>query len=132
MMRMLIIGLVTLLLSTSACIAQHSVLDTPAQQKSYENLIKELRCVTCPNQNIADSGAPVAQAMKAEIVRRLQAGESPEAIRSYLIDRYGEYVVYRPSQSKQNKLLWWGPLGMLLLGLGIWVFFTQSRSRDRI
>ena len=93
--------------------------ENSSDQKQFESLIKEYRCVTCPNQSIADSGAPVAQAMKAEIYRRLKNGETPASIRTYLISRYGEYVVYRPGLDT-NPWLWAIPFIMSTIGLIIW------------
>jgi len=97
------------------------------KQQAYDRLIKEYRCVTCPNQNIADSGAPIAVAMREVIAERLEKGDSEENIREYLISRYGEYVVYRPSNNSHNVLLWWGPLGMLVTGIGVWYFLARTR-----
>ncbi len=93
--------------------------DSPQQAQSFQDLIKEFRCVTCPNQSIADSQAPVASAMREDIYRRVQAGESPDSIRGYLLERYGDYVTYRPRIKPATWFLWGGPfvlLGLALLG----------------
>lgn len=95
--------------------------DAVEQQREFDGLLKELRCVTCPNQSIADSQAPVAKAMQDEIYRRMQQGETPEAIRHYLQSRYGEAVLYSPLFKGRTYLLWLGPFLMLIIGIALWV-----------
>ncbi|MFI4938102.1 MAG: cytochrome c-type biogenesis protein CcmH [Candidatus Berkiellales bacterium] len=95
--------------------------ENPEQQRQFDMLLKEFRCVTCPNQNIGDSMAPVATAMREEIYRRLQHGESPAVIRDYLLTQYGDYVSYKPIVKKQTWGLWLGPVIILLFGLVFWL-----------
>lgn len=101
--------------------------EDPLMQKEYDKIISEIRCVTCPNQSIADSQAPIAVAMREDIARRLEAGNSKESIRAYLLSRYGDYITYRPVVQKETWLLWWGPVGFLLIGIGFW--FKTFRSK---
>lgn len=97
--------------------------------RQYEKILKEFRCVTCPNQNIADSQAPVAQAMREEIHQRLQKGESVEEIKVYLVERFGDYVLYRPPVKKQTWFLWVAPF-ILLVGVGIgWVRVVRMSTK---
>lgn len=104
--------------------------ENACQQQDFDNLLKEIRCVTCPNQNIADSNAPVAKAMQEEIFQRLKKGESTLAIREYLLSHYGDYVFYRPLMKKQTWLLWGGPFLMLLIGFIFYLktVFTAKRA----
>lgn len=101
----------------------------PAKQEDYDALVKEIRCVTCPNQSIADSQAPIAVAMCEDIARRLEAGETKETIRDYLLSRYGDYITYRPAVSAETSLLWWGPLGFLLVGVIFWLRTIRRGKR---
>lgn len=94
---------------------------------TYQTFIKEIRCMTCPNQTIADSQAPVALAMREEILRRMEAGESVEAIRAYLVAHYGERVLYKPALENKTLPLWWGPIGMLGVGFLIWFAIMRKR-----
>lgn len=103
---------------TGVYAAEKFVFANQQQAQQFENLLKEFRCMTCPNQNIADSHAPIAVAMQEEIYRRFQAGESAEQIRAYLLSHYGDYVLYKPLVKKQTWFLWGGPF--LFLGLAIW------------
>lgn len=114
------------LLSCSVFAAQELVLDSPAKAQTFNALIKEFRCVTCPNQSIADSQAPVASAMREDIFRRVQTGESAEDIRRYLLSRYGEYVTYRPRLKPATWFLWSGPF--ILLGLALLGFRSRVKA----
>ncbi|MCS5711394.1 cytochrome c-type biogenesis protein CcmH [Candidatus Berkiella aquae] len=107
-----------LLLTTGQGMAQETLtFETPQQAQTFQVLVKEFRCVTCPNQSIADSHAPVATAMREDVYRRLQAGESADSIRAYLLERYGDYVSYRPRMKLATWFLWTGPF--ILLGFGL-------------
>ncbi len=106
-----------------------SSFESPQQQAQFESILKEFRCMTCPNQNIADSYAPVAEAMQDEIYHRLKNGESEDAIREYLLSSYGEYVVYKPMWNPSNSILWAGPFFMLIMGIGIWYLLFSKRTK---
>jgi cytochrome c-type biogenesis protein CcmH len=98
------------------------------QQEAYDRLVKEMRCVTCPNQSVADSYAPIAVAMRDEIRKRLEAGESEDAIREYLISRYGEYITYRPAVQRETWFLWAAPALFLLVGSMVWLNSLRQRN----
>lgn len=105
----------------SVCDADQSLrFDSNEQANAYQALLKEMRCVTCPNQNIAETDSPLAKTIRQDIYEQLLAGQSPAEIRQDLIARYGENLSYRPPFSWQNSLLWLGPVGLLLFGLIIW------------
>lgn len=101
------------------------------QQAVYGHLTKTLRCVTCPNQAIADSHAPVAESMREEVLEKVLAGQTDEEIIDYFVKRYGEYVVYQPSFSAKTFILWVGPFIFMLLGgaiLAYQVFRGKTKS----
>jgi cytochrome c-type biogenesis protein CcmH len=102
------------------------VFTTEEQEQQYTCLLKELRCMTCPNQSIGDSQAPVAIAMKEDIYQRLTQDQSPQMIREYLLSRYGDTIVYRPVLKLETYALWFGPLLFLVIGVILWGY-TQSR-----
>lgn len=87
------------------------------KQALYNNLVKETRCVTCPNQSISDSQAPVAQALREKIYQMVDQGHSYTQIKTGLIAQYGERISYKPMYSVENILLWLGPIGLLLLAM---------------
>jgi cytochrome c-type biogenesis protein CcmH len=92
-------------------------LDDPAQEAKAKALMDELRCLVCQGQSIADSDAPLAGDMRHEVRSKIAAGEQPEAIRDWLIARYGNWVTYNPPFAAATWFLWVGPLLFLLAGL---------------
>jgi len=100
-------------------------LPDPKQEAEAKALMETLRCLVCQGQSIADSNADMAADMRALVRERIQAGEKPEAIRRWLIERYGEYVSYRPPVEPLTWPLWGAPLVLLALGL----FLARGRFR---
>ena len=103
--------------------------DDPVQEARYKKLIAELRCLVCQNQNLADSDAPLAQDLRREIYDMMMAGQDNEQIKTFLVDRYGDFVLYRPKMEGNTLLLWLMP-GILMVIGAIAVFFTV-RNRNR-
>ncbi|MCD5992887.1 cytochrome c-type biogenesis protein CcmH [Pseudomonas sp. CDFA 602] len=100
-----------------------------AERARYSELTKELRCPKCQNQDIADSNAPIAADLRKEIYRRLGEGQSNQQIIDFMVDRYGDFVLYKPTFSVRNGLLWFGPAALLLGGVVvIGVIVTRRRS----
>lgn len=96
-------------------------LDDPALEAEATDLMHTLRCLTCQSQSIADSDAPMAGDMRHHVRVRLMEGQSPEEVRSWLIDRYGDYVSYTPQVSQTTWPLFAMPLVVVLLvGLALW------------
>lgn len=87
------------------------------ERQRFRQLTEELRCPKCQNQNIADSNAPIAMDLRREIYRMFAEGKSNAEIVEFLVDRYGDFVLYNPPLSSKTMLLWYGPAG--LLGLGV-------------
>lgn len=90
--------------------------DSDSQEVRYNALVAELRCLVCQNQNLADSDAELAQDLRREVLELMQSGKSDEEIKTFLVDRYGEFVLYRPRLEKATYLLWLGPAVLLLMG----------------
>lgn len=90
-------------------------LDNPAQEAAARKLMETLRCLQCQGQSIADSDAPIAGDMRHQVRERIAAGEDPEAIRAWLIERYGDYVSYAPQVTAKTWPLFAAPLLFLLL-----------------
>jgi len=82
---------------TSSAPLANVQLEDPAQEARAQELMEELRCLTCQSQSIADSNAPMAGDMRHQVRSRIAAGESPEEVRAWLVERYGDYVTYRPA-----------------------------------
>ena len=94
----------------------------------FRHLAAELRCLVCQNQTLVDSGAPLAQDLRNEVARLMVAGRSDDEIKSFLTARYGEFVLYRPSLSARNAVLWAGPFILLIVGALAW--WRLGRRRD--
>ena len=99
----------------------------PAAEARASALMRELRCLVCQGQSIADSDAEMAGDMRALVRRRIAAGEEPEAVRAWLIDRYGEWVSYHPPLGALTWPLWAAPL--LLVAAGLWLARGRFRRR---
>ncbi|RJF94139.1 cytochrome c-type biogenesis protein CcmH [Sphingomonas cavernae] len=101
----------------------------PKQEAKAVALMETLRCVVCQGQSIADSDAEIAGDMRAMVRERIQKGESPEQIRAWMVERYGEWVSYKPGFSAGTAPLWIAPL--LLLAGGIWLARGRLRTRKK-
>jgi cytochrome c-type biogenesis protein CcmH len=104
-------------------------LPNEAQEASATALMEELRCLVCQGQSIVDSDAEIAGDMRDLVRRRIAAGEQPDEIRAWLIERYGGWVSYKPTAGASTWLLWLTPL--LLLLAGGWIAASRiKRTRD--
>lgn len=103
--------------------------DDPAEQERYERLIQDLRCLVCQNQSIADSNATLASDLRREVRDLMEAGQSDDQIRSFMTERYGDFVLYRPPVRPRTWLLWSAPALLLLGGIGIAVLVITRRAR---
>ena len=119
-----------LLAAGAAALAQEPlVFDDAAQEERYNALTLELRCTVCQNQSLADSDAPLAQDLRAEIYEMMMAGRSDDEIKTFMIERYGDFVLYRPPMQGNTIALWALPIVLLFFGALV-VFFTV-RNRNR-
>ena len=89
----------------------------PDQESRYQHLTTELRCVVCQNQSVADSNAELAQDIRDLVRNKIIAGQSDEQITGFLVERYGDFVLYNPPIKAKTYLLWLGPVILLLIGL---------------
>jgi cytochrome c-type biogenesis protein CcmH len=113
--------------SMAAAPYANTQLPDPAQEKAAQQLMLSVRCLVCEGQSIADSNAEMAADMRSMIRKRIAAGEQPEAIRAWLIERYGSWVSYKPVFDLATAPLWITPLALL----GIGIFLARSRFRKR-
>ncbi|MGL4272208.1 MAG: cytochrome c-type biogenesis protein, partial [Pseudomonas paracarnis] len=88
---------------------------------------KELRCPKCQNQDIADSNAPIATDLRREIFRMLGEGKDDQQIIDFMVDRYGDFVRYKPALTGKTALLWFGPAGLLLAGVVVMAVIVRRR-----
>jgi cytochrome c-type biogenesis protein CcmH len=111
----------------AAAIDAEPAFDDPALQARYEALTRELRCLVCQNQTVADSNAPLAADLRREVHDMLAAGRSDAEIREFMIERYGDFVLYRPRMHGVTLLLWVAPA--LLLAAGGFIAFRFIRRK---
>jgi cytochrome c-type biogenesis protein CcmH len=104
-------------------------LEDPRQEAAAKALMETLRCLVCQGQSIADSDADMAGDMRGLVRERIRAGEKPEAIRRWLVERYGAWVSYSPPVEPLTWPLWAAPV--LLLGLGAWLARGRFRRKGR-
>lgn len=122
-----IVGLLGVLCSVTWAIDDHTLFEDPQLQARYDRLTEELRCVKCQNQTIGDSNAGIAKDLRLKVREMLLAGRSDEEILEYMVDRYGQFVLYRPPFNASTALLWLAPF--LLLGAGAAVVAGTVRRR---
>jgi len=107
-------------------------LSNPAQEMRARALQKELRCVVCQGESIDDSNAPIAADIRRLIRVRIVAGETDGEIKSYLVSRYGDFVLMSPPLKPATWLLWFGPLAVLLGGAATGaIVVLRARKRAR-
>ena len=92
-------------------------LDTNDQIR-YQSLIQEVRCLVCQNQSVAESNAELAKDLRREIKLQIQDGKSDTEIKRYLLDRYGEFILYEPAFTQKTLFLWFSPIILLLMFYG--------------
>jgi cytochrome c-type biogenesis protein CcmH len=101
--------------------------ESELQRQRFKALAEELRCTVCQNQSLADSDAPLAQDLRDEVFRMLQDNRSDQEIRNFMVERYGNYVLYRPPVAAHTLLLWGGPIVLLMIGLAAAVVVIRKR-----
>ncbi|WP_372831543.1 cytochrome c-type biogenesis protein CcmH [Pontibacterium sp.] len=97
-------------------------------RKRFQQLTEELRCPKCQNQNLSDSNSPIAKDLRHEVYRMLGEGESDSEIADFMVARYGEFVLYKPRKDASTYVLWYGPFGLLLLGLIVVFAITRRKN----
>ena len=118
-----------LVLLSGSCYAVDSrQLSDPKQQESYETLTKELRCLVCQNQTIADSNAELASDLRRQVSEMLAQGKSKEEIVQFMTDRYGDFVLYKPAFKGKTLLLWIAPIAFLVIGLIAVLLVIRSKK----
>jgi cytochrome c-type biogenesis protein CcmH len=98
------------------------------EELRFQRLAAELRCLVCQNQNLADSDAVLAKDLRNELFEMMQAGRSDEEIKAFMVERYGEFVLYRPPMKPSNWLLWFGPVLLLLGGAVVLANVVRKRG----
>ena len=103
-----------------------------AEETRFHDLAAELRCVMCQNQSLADSNALIALELRREVLDLIRAGKSDAQVKDHLVQRYGEFVLYKPRVEGRTWLLWLGPALILLAGAALVVALVRRKSAQAI
>lgn len=105
--------------------------DETSQEESYKKLVAELRCLVCQNQNLADSNAELAHDMRRKTYEMIMAGKTDDEIVDFMVERYGDFVMYKPPVKSTTLLLWFGPLLFLLLAATVVFVFVRKQKQKQ-
>lgn len=115
-MKRLAVALMLLAAAPALAADPSEMLKDPVLEKKAEELGKELRCLVCQNESIEDSNADLARDLRIIVRERIAKGESPDQVKQYVVDRYGDYVLLKPPFKGSTLVLWLGPFVLLVLG----------------
>jgi cytochrome c-type biogenesis protein CcmH len=121
-------AMTTSIFAQTAPVQEPLVFENQEQQDRFNQLTEELRCLVCQNQTLADSDAQLAHDLRSEVHEMLLAGNSNDEIKQFMVERYGDFVLYRPPVQKNTYLLWLGPILLLLGGALILRSNVKKRS----
>lgn len=105
------------------------IMTDPAMEARAREISKDLRCLVCRNESIDESNAELARDLRLLVRERLTAGDSNEQVVAFIVDRYGEYVLLKPTRSGANLVLWIAGPMMLIVALGVGLGYVRSRRR---
>jgi cytochrome c-type biogenesis protein CcmH len=131
MMRWLVAALLLLGITSAHAIDPLPFKDR-AEEVRFQNLTRELRCLVCQNQNLADSEADLARDLRRQVFEMMQAGKSDAEIKDYLVARYNDFVLYDPPMKPGTWLLWIGPFVLVTVGIGVVQGIVRRRARQAI
>ena len=97
----------------------------------FQALTKELRCPKCQNQSLSDSNSPIAQDLRRELYELLKQGKADMEIVNFMVERYGEFVLYRPRVSELTYVLWFGPAALIFFGVLIVIVIVRRKPVDK-
>ena len=138
--KMKIINIIVLAVMLTLAISSTHASASPVDTYEFDNevtkirfqaLTKELRCPKCQNQNLADSNSPIAADLRKELYELLQQGKADSEIVTFMVNRYGEFVLYRPRVSSLTYALWFGPIVLILLGVIVVIVVVRRKPIDK-
>jgi cytochrome c-type biogenesis protein CcmH len=100
------------------------------EEARFQALAKELRCLVCQNESLADSSAGLAQDLRADVITQIRGGKSDVEIKDYMTARYGDFILYSPPIKPRTWLLWFGPFVLLVIGAIFVLAIIRSRSKQ--
>ena len=129
-MKNLAVALALLLAAFGALAREAAPLaDDPRVEARLVAIAEELRCLVCQNESLIASRAGLAMDLKHEVREQIKAGKSDDEIRAFMVQRYGDFVLYRPPLKRSTLLLWTGPFVLLVAGFAVvWIFVRRRRT----
>jgi len=106
-------------------------LDNAEQEARYQKLTNELRCVVCQNQSVADSNAELAQDVRNLVRNKISEGQTNQQINDFLVERYGDFVLYNPPLTEKTYILWLGPFVLMLFAFIILMYFIRRQAKAK-
>jgi cytochrome c-type biogenesis protein CcmH len=128
-LRQLLVFALLLAPLMAGAVQPNEILPDPGQEARARAITRELRCVVCQSESVDESNADIAHDIRLLVRERITAGDTDEEVRAYLVDRYGEFVLFRPPFTARNAVLWLSGPVLLLLGGGIAFAFIRRRAR---
>lgn len=128
--RLMRLLLLLLLLLPGLALAALEGFDTAQEEARFRALSEQLRCLVCQGQSIADSNADLANDLKREVRRMILEGRSDAEIKDFMVARYGDFVLFKPPIRGSTYFLWFGPFGLLIIGLISWFLLARRRQAD--
>lgn len=127
----IIISIMAMSVMFSAAVGKEaeSTITDPVLEKRMAALTSELRCLVCQGESLADSHSDFAKDMRSKILTLMQQGKSDKEITDFLVQRYGDFILFRPPLNSTTVLLWFGPLMFLIVGAGVLLFNLVRRRR---
>lgn len=122
------IGLLLISFSSFAAIEVHEF-DNDVDRQRYQTFIDEMRCPKCQNQNLAGTNSPIAMDLRRELEFMIKDGKSDKEIVDFMVERYGEFILYRPRLSSATMLLWGAPIFLLIFGVVMLLLIVRKRRR---
>ncbi len=124
--RLILVALAALSMAAAADPAER--LTDPVQEARSRALFREVRCLVCQNESIDDSEADLARDLRRIVRQQVQSGKSDAAVKTFLVDRYGEFVLLKPVFSFGNAALWGGPLAVVLIGGALLMMLLRRKE----
>lgn len=129
--QLILLAAFSISMATVAAPIETFQFDSPETEKIFHKLSEEIRCLVCQNQNIAESNADLAKDLRLEIYTMLSEGKTEDEIVDFMVERYGDYVLYRPPFKPMTWLLWFGPIIAFAFGLVFVVRYMKSQNMGK-
>lgn len=125
---LLLVALLVMSSSTFAAIEAHEF-DTDLQRQRYQSFIEEMRCPKCQNQNLAGSDSPISADLRRELYEMIKLGKSDKEIVDFMVERYGDFILYRPRVTPATYVLWGAPAALLVSSVIVLILILHRRRR---